>query len=1282
MADAQPDRPPAASRRESRDRAVEERLRSLRDALRAARAGDFSVRLATREADDDESDGKAVLLNEVALAYDALIEENDSLVAELERVSRVVGSQGRVTERVTLGPVSGAWATATDSINGLIAKMAFPVADATRVLTRVADGDLFVEVHQHIDGTPLQGEFRGLATAVTNVVRGLRSVSSGVIQVVQEIGVEGKLGARANIEGLSGRWKDLVDNVNQLSGNLGAQVRDIAVVSAAIAQGDLSQRITMDTRGEILQLKNAVNATVDQLRLFASEVIRVARDVGTEGKLGAQADVRDVSGVWQELTDGVNHLAGNLTSQVRNIAQVATAIADGDLSQKITVQARGEVLALKSTINSMVDRLQTFAAEVTRVAREVGTEGKLSGQANVEGVSGTWKDLTDNVNLMASNLTDQVRGIARVVTAVANGDLSQKLVLDAQGEVATLAETINGMIDALRIFAEEVTRVAREVGTEGKLGGQAQVPQVAGTWRELTESVNLMATNLTSQVRGIAKVVTAVAHGDLAQKLALEAGGEIAALAHTINDMTQTLQVFAEQVTTVAREVGVEGTLGGQARVPGAAGTWRDLVDNVNQLAGNLTTQVRAIAEVATAVTKGDLTRTISVEAMGEVLSLKDTINQMIANLRDTTRANEQQDWLKTNLAKFYNMWQGQRSLESLARLVISELTPLVSAQLGTFFVVDDKDDAERPILGLIASYGYTRRKTVSNRFALGEGLVGQAALEKQTILVTRVPEDYVPISSSLGEAPPRNLVVVPILFEDSVRGVIELGSFEPFDPVHITFLEQLMLSLGVVVNIISASRRTDELLDELKRSNTELESRSAELEEKASLLELRNREIGKASSELEEKAQQLALVSKYKSEFLANMSHEVRTPLNSIMVLANLMAENRDHTLSDEQVEFAQTIESSGRDLLALIDRILDLSKVEAGKLDTQREQVRLDYIAARAERHFRPLAERKNLQFSVSIDPKLPEAISTDAQQLHQILGNLISNAVKFTERGSVEIRMELMADTHRLETPALAQAPAAIAFAVSDTGVGISPEKQRLIFEAFQQADASTSRSYGGTGLGLTISRELARLLDGELHLKSTPGAGSTFTLYLPLSAEAVSSTKPPQTEPAQADVPTMFTNAPPARPRDLARPRDRETTDPVEDTRLAGKTILVVDDDARNLFAIGSLLERYQVEVLPVTSASAAMKALEDNPSIDLVLMDMMMPEIDGYEATRRLRRSARHGDLPVIALSAKALPADRQRALDAGCNDFVSKPVDRAQLIEVLERRLTNGASPT
>jgi signal transduction histidine kinase/HAMP domain-containing protein/ActR/RegA family two-component response regulator len=774
-----------------------------------------------------------------------------------------------------------------------------------------------------------------------------------------------------------------------------------------------------------------------------------------------------------------------------------------------------------------------------------------------------------------------------------------------------------------------------------------------------------MASNLTSQVRGIVRVVTAVANGDLSRKLSVDAKGEIAALAETINNMTDTLRVFAEQVTTVAREVGIEGKLGGQAKVPGASGTWRDLTDNVNQLAGNLTTQVRAISEVASAVTQGDLTRTIAVEAQGEVLELKDTINQMIANLRDTTHTNREQDWLKTNLAKFSGMMAGQRSLESLTRLIMSELTPLVGAQYGAFYVTEDGNGATT--LKLMSSYAYTARKGVSNRFALGEGLVGQAALEKKTIIVSRVPEDYVQVSSGLGESPPRNIIVLPVIFEERIKGVIELASFDEFSAIHLTFLEQLMLSIGVVFNMIGASRRTEELLEELKRSNVELEKRTNELEEKATLLEVKNREIAEASANLEEKAKQLSLVSKYKSEFLANMSHELRTPLNSLLILAKLLAENADGNLTGKQVEYARTIHASGSDLLALIDQILDLSKIEAGKMQVERTRVSLSEVADYTKRSFAQVAREKGLEFEVEMSPATPRTVTTDLQRLQQILKNLLSNAFKFTHAGRVSLRIDRAPSGTTFKDGSLSHAPAVLAFSVTDTGIGIPEDKQQLIFEAFQQADASTSRTYGGTGLGLTITRELARLLGGEIAVKSRAGFGSTFTFYLPLPSEDLQERR---SSPFDLGHRTSGSSDGPAQAAPLA-PRERVTAPTDAKEVLTGKKVLLVDDDVRNLFAVMSLLERYGVSVVTAESAREGIDVLRQDPDVQVVLMDIMMPGMDGYEATRMIRSDERFAKLPIIALTAKAMPGDRDKCIEAGCTDFVPKPVVDDRLVASL-----------
>jgi CheY-like chemotaxis protein/signal transduction histidine kinase/HAMP domain-containing protein len=1426
---------PNVDGRDSRDAC----LRQILTAMVAFREGDFSVRLPT---DWSDVEGR------IAETFNQTIALEERISQEISRVSVTVGKEGRLRQRMSLPGAAAGWSVKAESINKLIDDLVRPITEVTRTIGAVAKGDLSQSMELEVDGVALQGEF-------------LRSAK-------------------------------------------------------------------------------LVNTMIDQLSVFTSEVTRVAREVGTEGKLGGQAQVKGVSGVWKDLTEKVNQMAGNLTAQVRNIADVTIAVANGDLSKKITVDVRGEILQLKEAINTMVDQLRSFASEVTRVAREVGTEGRLGVQAVVPGVAGTWKDLTDSVNAMASNLTAQVRNIAEVTTAVARGDLSRKITVDVKGEISELKNTINTMVDQLNAFASEVTRVAREVGTEGKLGGQAVVPGVAGTWKDLTDNVNSMASNLTDQVRGIVKVVTAVANGNLRQKLTVQAKGEVAALGETINNMTDTLATFSEQVISVAREVGVEGRLGGQANVPGAAGTWRDLTDNVNLLAGNLTTQVRAIAEVATAVTKGDLTRSIQVETRGEVAELKDNINTMIANLRETTERNQEQDWLKTNVARFTGMLQGQRDLFTVAKMLLADLVPLVQSQQGAVYqlAAGENDTHE---LRLLASYAQWPGQP--EQIPLGVGLVGQCAVDKQRVLLTDVPRDYTRVSSSLGDAAPSSIVVLPVLFEGHIKAVIELASLHPFSATNLSFLEQLTQSIGVVLNTIEATMRTEGLLKQSQQLTVELQARQSELQQtneelatKAKLLaeqnaevERKNREVEQARRALEEKAAELALTSKYKSEFLANMSHELRTPLNSILILSQQLADNAAGHLVPKQVEFARNIHSSGSDLLHLINDILDLSKIESGTVTVEAEEISFAGLRDNIERNFRHVAESKNLPFHVEFAPDLPRYLISDSKRLQQILKNLISNAVKFTTQGHVRVRAGFAGAGYSTDHPVLSKAGHVVAFAVEDTGIGVAPEKQKLIFEAFQQADAGTSRKYGGTGLGLAISRELAALLGGEIRLASAPGQGSTFTLYLPLQytgssagtpAPAAESSGPPaprvfsvqreervaddrdsiaegdpvlliveddphyarillglardkgfkgvvasrgaeglslarqfhpaaisldiflpdmlgwtvlnnlKLDPSTRHIPVQIVTMEEERQHGLShgafsylvkgpttsgletafdrlkeftRPRTRRllvvedndierqsivellahgdieltavgtgsdalnalmdrvfdcvvldlrlpdmsgfdllkriqqepvlqdipvvvftgkslsaeeeqhlkamaksivlkdvqsperlldetalflhrvvTELPKEKQQmlerlhgsnevLRGCKVLVVDDDARNIFALTTLLESQDMEVITATNGRQAIELIQSTPDLRIVLMDIMMPEMDGYQTIREIRKEAKYRTLPILALTAKAMKGDREKCLDAGASDYIAKPVNTDQLLSLM-----------
>ncbi len=1227
-------------------------VRNIAEVATAVAQGDLSKKVTVNVS------GEILLLKET---INTMVDQLNAFAAEVTRVAREVGTDGKLGGQAAVPGVAGTWKDLTDSVNSMAGNLTAQVRNIAEVATAIAGGDLSRKITVDVRGEILQ-----LKETLNTMVDQLNRFAGEVTRVAREVGTEGRLGGQANVPGVAGTWKDLTDNVNFLAANLTTQVRNIAEVTTAVARGDLSRKITVDVKGEILELKNTINTMVDQLNAFASEVTRLAREVGTEGKLGGQAQVPGVAGTWKDLTDNVNFMASNLTAQVRNIAEVATAIAGGDLSKKITVDVRGEILLLKETLNTMVEQLRSFAAEVTRVAREVGTEGRLGGQAVVPGVGGTWKDLTDSVNSMASNLTGQVRNIAEVTTAVARGDLSRKITVDVKGEILELKNTINTMVDQLNAFASEVTRVAREVGTEGKLGGQAQVTGVAGTWKDLTDTVNFMAANLTEQVRGIVKVVTAVANGELRQKLTVNSKGEVAALADTINNMTDTLAIFADQVTSVAREVGVEGRLGGQANVPGASGTWKDFVGNVNLLAANLTNQVRAIAEVATAVTKGDLTRSIQVEARGEVAELKDNINTMIDNLRLTTERNTEQDWLKTNLARFTSMLQGQRDLTAVGTLLLSELVPLVSAHQGLIYQMD-KDDGH---LKILARYADDHRSRYPVQLSPGEGFVGQCALDRRRILVRSIPAGSVRIDPVLFEAAPRSLVTFPVIFEDEVKAIIAIASLNEFEPAHLTFLEQLTESIGIVWNSIEATMQTESLLKqsqqlaielqtqqkELQQTNDQLELKAQQLAERNVEVERKNQEIEHARRALEEKATELSLTSKYKSEFLANMSHELRTPLNSILILGQQLSDNADGNLSARQVEFAKTIHSAGTDLLNLISDILDLSKIESGTVTVDIEEIYLSNLLQSVARPFQHEADSRQLKFELELDSSIGKSIFTDAKRLQQILKNLLSNAFKFTREGGVKFKIFPAPDGWTPDHPTLSKVASVIAMEVSDTGIGIAPEKQKIIFEAFQQADASTSRKYGGTGLGLAISRELANLLGGEIQLKSSPGRGSTFILYLPQHFSS----------PATTSIDRISIRQEPP----LRSAADDECIQDDRGTIQEGDlTLLIIEDDPHYARVMADLARDQDFKVLIARRGEDALSlAMAYKPTA--ISLDVFLPDMLGWSILSQLKQNPETRHIPVQMLT---LEEDRQRGLAHGAFSFLTKPAKNSELKSALNR---------
>jgi HAMP domain-containing protein/CheY-like chemotaxis protein len=1238
-------------------------VRNIAEVTTAVARGDLSRKITV--------DVRGEVL-ELKVTINTMVDQLNAFAAEVTRVAREVGTEGKLGGQAQVLGVAGTWKDLTDSVNSMASNLTAQVRNIAEVATAVARGDLSRKITVDV-----KGEILELKDTLNTMVDQLNAFASEVTRVAREVGTDGRLGGQALVPGVGGTWKDLTDSVNFMASNLTAQVRNIAEVATAIANGDLSKKITVDVSGEILELKNTLNTMVVQLNAFASEVTRVAREVGTEGKLGGQAQVPGIAGTWKGLTDNVNFMASNLTAQVRNIAEVTTAVARGDLSRKITVDVKGEILELKDTINTMVDQLNGFAGEVTRVAREVGTEGRLGGQAEVPGVAGTWKDLTDSVNFMAGNLTAQVRNIAEVATAIASGDLSKKITVDVRGELLNLKETLNTMVEQLRSFAAEVTRVAREVGTEGRLGGQAVVPGVAGTWKDLTDSVNAMAGNLTAQVRNIAEVTTAVARGDLSRKITVDVKGEILELKITINTMVDQLNAFAAEVTRVAREVGTEGALGGQANVPGAAGTWKDLTGNVNLLAANLTTQVRAIAEVATAVTQGDLTRSIQVDARGEVAELKDNINTMIDNLRLTTDRNTEQDWLKTNLARFTGMLQGQRDLAAVGRMLLSELTVLVNAHQGVLYRVEWGDFPE---LRLVAAFADQGVKGHPATMRLGESLIGQCALEKRRMLLHDLPPETVPVGSGLFRTIPRNVIVLPILFEDEVKAVIELASLSAFTPSHLAFLEQLTASIGIVLNSIEATMQTEALLvqsqqlaaelqtqqRELQQTNEALAQKAQQLAEQNAEVERKNQEIEQARRALEEKATELALTSKYKSEFLANMSHELRTPLNSILILGQQLGDNTEGNLSIKQVEFARTIHGAGTDLLNLITDILDLSKIESGTVTVVAEEVLVASVIDGVARPFRHEAESRKLQLDVDIEVTLASTMTTDAKRLQQVLKNLLSNAFKFTETGGVKLSVARVERGWSFDHPVLNRAGAVLAFEVRDSGIGIPPEKQRIIFEAFQQADAGTSRKYGGTGLGLAISRELANLLGGEIQLRSTPGLGSTFTLYLP---QTYAGAEAGEAAAARAEAKSFPVLSVAERPVEKI-PDDRAVLAPGDAVLL-----IVEDDPAYARIVVDQAREKGFKVLVAMRGGEALALAREFHPTA--ISLDVFLPDMLGWTVLSQLKQDPALRHIPVQIVT---LDEDRQHGLARGAFSFLPKPTTTEGLDEALVR-LKNYAKP-